>query len=504
MKALNDLIFSLNKKGSLRRRFVANVFWSITGMLISRGLAFAATVVVARLLGITVYGEMGIVLSTVNMFGVFAGFGLGLTATKHVAEFRRSDPARAGRIIGVSGLFASITGALMAGCMFIFSSWLAVHTLNAPHLAGVLRIGALMLFISALNGAQTGALSGLEAFKTIARVNLFTGLVSFPMLVCGAWLGGLNGAVWALAINLGFNWLLNHRALRDEARLRSIPFTFRQCGRELPVLWRFSLPAVVGGIMVSPAIWACNSLLVNRPGGYDEMGIMTAALAFHGMMLFLGNTLSAPLLSMISHAGPQAPRRLGTVNILSSWILGVTAAIPLLCFPEIAQAIFGKSYATYGFKVTFSFVVLYTTITMFKSGMSRVLAAENLLWWGVFSNAVWAVILIASAVSLVKWGAPGLAISFTIAYVLNTIVLFPLYSRKKLVPKDMLFSAESALIWAILFALALCNVTNCSLQLRAIAFIPCILLAGYAFVRLTRAENRPRDTAMTDDQRTLA
>ena len=51
--------------------------------------------------------------STVGMFGVFAGFGLGLTATKHVAEFRQSDPDRAGRIIGLSGLFAIGPGGLM-------------------------------------------------------------------------------------------------------------------------------------------------------------------------------------------------------------------------------------------------------------------------------------------------------------------------------------------------------------------------------------------------------
>ena len=50
--------------------------------------------------------------STVGMFGVFAGFGLGLTATKHVAEFRQSDPERDGLIIGLSALIAIGTGGL--------------------------------------------------------------------------------------------------------------------------------------------------------------------------------------------------------------------------------------------------------------------------------------------------------------------------------------------------------------------------------------------------------
>ena len=90
----------------------------MAGAVISRGLMLAATVLVARMLGKTVYGELGMIQSTVGMFGVFAGFGLGLTATKHVAEFRQSDPDRAGRIINLSCLVAVFTGGLMAPGVF--------------------------------------------------------------------------------------------------------------------------------------------------------------------------------------------------------------------------------------------------------------------------------------------------------------------------------------------------------------------------------------------------
>ena len=95
-------------------RLARGVFWSMAGAVISRGLMLAATVLVARMLGKTVYGELGMIQSTVGMFGVFAGFGLGLTATKHVAEFRESDADRAGRIIGLANSTASATGILSA------------------------------------------------------------------------------------------------------------------------------------------------------------------------------------------------------------------------------------------------------------------------------------------------------------------------------------------------------------------------------------------------------
>jgi O-antigen/teichoic acid export membrane protein len=470
-------------------RLARGVFWSMAGSVISRGLMFCAIVLVARILGKTVYGELGMIQSTVSMFGVFAGFGLGLTATKHVAEFRQSDPERAGRIIGLSGLLATGTGGLLALGLLIFAPWLAEHTINAPHLASVLRISSLILFINGLNGAQTGALAGFEAFKTIAHVNLFVGLISFPILVCGAYFGGLTGAVWALAINLCFNWLLNHLALRKEARRYSVPFSFRNWSRELPVLWSFALPATLSGIMVGPANWACRALLTNQPNGYAEMGILTAALVFQGLLIFVSDTLSAPLLSMVSNAGLNISEKLGTVNILSTWILGVIVAIPLLCFPEVVQLAFGSDYATRSFRLTFSLLVFCTSIMLFKAGLARVLVANSLLWWGFFSNVLWAAILICTTFFLVRWGALGLAAALTIAYMLNTVVLLPLYYFRNLVPKGTLLSLESGLIWLILTVLVFLNFTDVMLPYRIFLFIPCLLAVGFAFKRIAMSGN---------------
>ena len=471
-------------------RLTRGVFWAMAGSVISRGLMLCATILVARILGKTVYGELGMIKSTVGMFGVFAGFGMGLTATKHVAEFRQSDPQRAGRIIGISGLFAMGTGSLMAIGVLIFAPWLAEHTINAPHLTSVLRIGALILFINALNGAQTGALAGFEAFKTIAHVNLFVGLLSFPILVCGAYLGGLTGTVWALAINLCFNWLFNHLALRKEIRQYGIPFTLKGIGREFPLLWNFALPATLSGIMVGPANWMSRAILTNQPNGYDEMGILTAALVFQNLLLFVSSMLGAPLLSMISNAGSNISNKLGIVNILSSWILGVIVAIPLLCFPEFAQLVFGSDYTTRNFQVTFSLIVFCASIMTFKAGLARVLVANSLLWWSLLSNTLWAVTLIVFTVLLAKYGAIGLAASLTIAYILNTVVVLPLYYFRNLVPKRTIVSVESIFVWSVIIFLLFLNITNVSLFFRSIFFLPSLIIVALAFRKISQYENK--------------
>ncbi|MHC4640652.1 MAG: oligosaccharide flippase family protein [Planctomycetota bacterium] len=407
-------------------RLARGVFWSMAGAVISRGLMLAASFLVARMLGKTGFGELGMIRSTVGMFGVFAGFGLGLTATKHVAEFRESDPARAGRIIGLSSLFAMFTGGLMALGLFIFAPWLAEHTINAPHLAGVLRISALILFINALNGAQTGALAGFEAFKTIAHVNLFVGLFSFPILVCGAYFGGLVGAVWALAINLGVNWLLNHLALCKEARRYKVPLAFRNCGREWSVLWQFSLPAVLAGSMTGPVNWACNAMLVNQPNGYGEMGIFSAANQWYAILMFLPGMLGGVVLPVLSDQLGQDKTKQSMKTLVLAIKMNLLIVAPLVLVASIASPYIMNLYGD-GFRsgwTTLVVVLLTAGLLAIQTPVGQIIAASGRMWIGFAMNMGWALVFIGGTLLLIGHNSLGLATARALSYVCHTIWVF--------------------------------------------------------------------------------
>lgn len=406
-------------------RIAKGAFWSLAGAVISRALMLVASIVVARILGKTGFGELGIIQATVGMFGVFAGFGLGLTATKHVAEFRQSDPERAGRIIGLSGLVAMATGGLMALGLLIFAPWLAEHTINAPHLTGTLRIAALILFISALNGAQTGALSGFEAFRTIAYVNFFVGVISFPILVLGTYLGGLTGAVWALAINLCFNWLLNHLALRKEARRYSVPFTLRNCSLELPVLWRFSLPAALSGILVAPVNWACGALLVNQTNGYSEMGVFNAAKQWQLAILFIPGILGQVLLPLLSNLNSESEeshyRETLKYNLFLNASIAFIIVAPLLFMAKFIMSSYGVGFEN-GFNV-FKVLALTAVLISLNNIVGQAIASQSKMWTGFIFNAMWAMALLSATWIFINngFGAMGLAYAMFIAYTLHTL-----------------------------------------------------------------------------------
>ena len=177
------------------RRIARGAFWVLVGAAVVRILRLPISIILARYMGPAKYGQLGIVSSSMDLFGVFAGFGLGLTATKYIAEFRTRDPVRAGRILSVSTVVATVTGAAFAIVLYVVAPYLAAHTLSAPQLTMPLRIGAIALFFSSMNGAQMGALYGFEAFQLSAKLQAIVGLLDLPLMLGGYYLGGLNGVI---------------------------------------------------------------------------------------------------------------------------------------------------------------------------------------------------------------------------------------------------------------------------------------------------------------------
>ncbi len=142
-------------------------FWSLCGAVASRALALLASIFVVRILGKESFGELGIIRSTVEMFGVLAGFALGTTATKHVAQYRRTEPERAGDIIALSGMVAVVTAGVAGGALFVLAPWLAGTTLGDPSLTGPLRVSCLILVLGALNARRQVRWPGSRRFNRL-------------------------------------------------------------------------------------------------------------------------------------------------------------------------------------------------------------------------------------------------------------------------------------------------------------------------------------------------
>jgi O-antigen/teichoic acid export membrane protein len=414
------------ERSDLGSRMARGVFWSIGGSLISRGLMLTASVMLARLMGREVYGEFGMIRSTLNTFLTFAGFGLGVTATKHVAEFRRRDPDRAGRIIVISELFALGTGLLVSLGLCIFAPWVASHTINAPQLTEELRISAVVLLLNGLNGAQTGALAGFEAFKAIAQINFLVGILSFPTLIFGAYYGGLRGCIYALCVNISINWILNHLALRKEAKQHHIRFSAKGCMREWPILWKFSLPVTLSGILVCPVLWTCNAILVKQPGGYGQMGMYDAANQWQGALLFIPSVvgqIALPLLASLTCDNDQDKyRQILKYNIIINVCAAFLVALPIAGFAPAIMRTYGNKFVE-GARAL-SLLSMSTVLISLNNVVGQAIVSKGLMWIGLLFNVIWACSILTLSWLLVHkgYGVTGLAMANFISYSVHSLV----------------------------------------------------------------------------------
>jgi O-antigen/teichoic acid export membrane protein len=396
----------------------------MTGAGISQAMLLLSSIAMARILGKQQFGEFGVISNTVGMFSVFAGFGLGMTATKYVAEFRSKDPERAGRIIALSSLVSMATGAIFGVLLLTIAPWLATNTLSAPHLAGLLRLSAGFLFFAAVCGAQTGALAGFEAFRTIARLNVITGILSLPLLVGGVYIFGIAGGVAGLVITTAATCLMNSFALRSEMRRAGIPVKYAGCTGESRVLVGFSMPSVMAGILVNPVNWVCAAILVNQPSGYGEMGLYSAAASWQKAILFLPgclNTIALPMLSGYFGSNQHDDfRKALRYNILLNGGSALAAALLISISAPYIMGSYGAGFAEG--RIILVVISFSTVLAAVNSVAGTAIASTGRPWSGFIFNLLWGTALISIASFLIpKYGATGLAVSMLASYALHTL-----------------------------------------------------------------------------------
>jgi len=400
----------------LGSRLARGAFWSLAGAAISRGMMLATSVFVARLLGKEVFGEFGIIRNTVTVFGAFVGISLGMIATKHVAELRHTDPQRAGRIVALSGLAAFCAGSVLLVVLYCTVPWLATDVLAAPHLTDLMRVGSLLLLLNLLTSVQTGVLAGFEAFKTIAKVSFGVGVLSFPVLIGGACWGGLPGAVWGLIFTFSVHWTLNHLAIRREAARAGLSIGFRRCLQERALLWRFGFPVALGSSMAGILNWTCGALLVNREGGYGELGIFIVAVHWRTAVLFVPATVRQTVLPMLSSLREEHQRarffRFLKYSAMLNGGITVAAGLPVLALSPWIMASYGEGFATR----ILPLILMICSAPFLSVGavIEQAMISHGQVWLHLSSRVLKAVTTGAVAYALLArgYGADGLALAY--------------------------------------------------------------------------------------------
>lgn len=457
-------------------RLARGVFWSLAGSLISRSLGLVASIGVAQFLGQDGFGELGMIQSTVGLFGTFAGFGSGIIATRYVAEYRAIDQARAGRMMALSGLSAWVFGTTMTILCLALAPWLAVQVMGAPQLSDPLRIGSLLLVLGAVNGAQLGALSGFEAFKRIAHINLLAGLLNLPLMLVGAWLLGVTGAVWGLVAAQVANCVLSYLALHQETSAARVPRTYRGCLEEWQVLWSMGVPSTLGWTIISLCGWGSYAILVRSTDSFSDMGVLNATNQWRNALSVLPTILASALLPMLSacnqvqHGKDQQWRQLEATHGLIA--LGIwPLALGLASFAQEILSLYGSGF-TSG-RAIFIFILASMVVTTSQIPISNLIIARGWLWLGLgFNMLTSAILLITSYLLVPEYGGIGVALGMYVSQLIQIALLVPYLALRGELPRGFslrLLAGMSSVTALMLVALAIDE------QLANFLFVPLLM-----------------------------
>jgi len=181
----------------------AQTMWALLSKLITALLSAATMLLTGRWLSEDEFGSFSLAFSIVSVWFVFAEFGVGVSVSKHVAQYRRDNRHLASAYI-MHGLLLQTAFTVGVSVLCWLSAGRVARVLDKPNLEPLLWIGSGIVL---LHSFQSYALQGflgdqrLNFFATIEVVREAARLTATALLL---WLGfGAAGVLAARATGFG-------------------------------------------------------------------------------------------------------------------------------------------------------------------------------------------------------------------------------------------------------------------------------------------------------------
>ncbi len=464
-------IKSLFHGDSIQAKISKGIAWTFFGTMISKVFLLIVFIIIARIITVEEYGQVGILRNAILTFSMLSVASFGITVTRYMAIYKDRDLKKTNRILTLTRSLVTIISFFIAMGIYVFSEEISIYLLNNIELNEQVKVLSIAVFFTSLNGYQNGALAGLEKFKEISFINVINGLLSFPILLAGAYYWQVAGIVVALALISFLLWSLSFYYLHFSMKEANLHLDFSELKKELKLLYEFSLPAFLSGIMLTPAYFIMNSMLAHQPNGYIELGIFNAAFFFTMISKTFIQIIGQVLYPYAMKEFGKENRGFEYFNNITPWIIGIVVNLPLILFPKAISMLYGNKYANEEFYISLIFIAFSNIVVAHRQGIGRNFAAANLMWWSVLSNSFWATISIVFAYVLIEYGSVGLAAAVFFGYVFNTMIFIPFYLRRNLIDKELLVNKYYLIIWFLLIISSLVSIYLDSIYLRVLYFI---------------------------------
>lgn len=413
-------------------RFLKGAAWSTGGAILSSAIALAITIVLARVLGKETYGQFVLVQSTLSMVGVFAGFGIGAAAGRHVAEFRSRDTVRLSRILALTERALLAFGFVVSITLLLGSRELAAKILNSPHLAMPLAIAAFSVLFSALDGYQKCVLIGLEAMRAFAIGTVASAVLGAPITLIAAKLYGLNGAAGGFLLTSILQASISRWQMTQQLDYFLISRDGLGCASEWRVIRDFALPALLTGVLIIPAHWVCQTMLANTENGYSELALLGVAMQWFNVIMFLPSVAGRVILPILTdHLASKKhgdAKSLLLLAVIANVLITMPVAILAALLNNYILQLYGPEFQNGSTSLTIA--VFSAILFAAQAPVGNMVVAASRMWLGTIMYFGWAAIYISLAYLMLAYGAVGVVSAMAVAYLFHSIWMFTFAIRQ--------------------------------------------------------------------------
>jgi len=331
--------------GMLLDRSARDFVRVLGGDALRLALGFLSSILIARGLGPVGYGSYAVIAATVAILMTFSDFGLTPSAVRFLAREPSTREQRRvmATYMSLKGVWASVT-LLVA---LALAAWFARHALARPALAGLLRLGLLLLLSSSLSALAMTLFQGLRRFREYSVLQPLNPGVTLVAIALLAWFGRLSVATVILVsvvapivpFVVGVR-LAGRRNLPLPVRADfRTPLRTRQMIRFSKWLWISSLFATVASLL--------DLLLLNRYGLPENVGVYALALSLTHKVALVNGSLITVLMPNVSAFQTRQEFEIYITRALRRILPAATGLllVGLLGARPLIVAIYGLAYA---------------------------------------------------------------------------------------------------------------------------------------------------------------
>lgn len=411
-------------------KLIKDSLWSLLGNVIGKGLALVAGIVVARLLGKDLFGEYGVVRSTILTIGIFSTFGLGYTATKYIAQYKNHSREKLELFIKYANIITLTFSGTMAILLFVFAEIVAIKVFDIAHLKVPLRILSILIIFNAITTTQIGVLAGFGKFKEIAKINSLIGVLTFVFSSTLTYFFSLEGALLSLLIVQILNCIFNFFVVRKELP-KDVDFIKKDTSLFREIL-SFSTPIALQECTYAVVSWLSSILLV-RYASVGDLGMHSAAMQWNAVILFIPGILRNVVLSHLSSSADNKSqhnyilKKTIQVNFVATLIPCILVA---LASGYIAKS-YGETFA--GLQTLISVAVFGTVFISISNVYAQAYTSISKNWlmlaFRLFRDVGYLILSFILLTSNVFEGAMNLIVSKILIYTSFLVIMAIGYQR---------------------------------------------------------------------------